>query len=147
MNSDNTLQLIAKQLEINTSSVSKSLNRYYERLVSKRGFDSEDLQNYLTKEYRTYLFVIALYGFVFLSILFNYANHSGDIVSEAGKSFGSKISVLEQMHSSMSMLLYIYSIFLFSAVWMIHRVINISKLLIVTRNNAVLTKLIEDIER
>lgn len=147
MKSDTALQLIAKQLETNTSSVSKSLNRYYERLASKRGYNSEALDSFLTKEFRTYVLVISLYGIVFLFILFNYFSHSGDLLASADKSFGSKISVLEKLHSSMSMLLYIYSIFLFSAVWMIHRVINISKLLIVTRNNAVLTKLIEDIER
>lgn len=147
MKSDTALQLIAKQLETNTSSVSKSLNRYYERLASKRGYNSEALDSFLTKEFRTYVFVISLYGIVYLFILFNYFSHSGDLLASADKSFGSKISVLEKLHSSMSMLLYIYSIFLFSAVWMIHRVINISKLLIVIRNNAVLTKLIEDIER
>lgn len=147
MNSDTALQLMAKQLETNTSSVSKYLNRYYERLASKKGFNSEDLYNYLSKEYRSYLFVIALYGIVILSILFNYVNHSGDLVSSAGKNFSSKISILEYLHSNMSMLLYLYSIFLFSAVWMVHRLINISKLMIVTRNNALLTKLMEDTDK
>jgi hypothetical protein len=147
MNSDNALQLIAKQLEMNTSSVSKSLNRSYERLASRKGFNSEELQNYLTREYRTYLIVIAIHCIAFLSILITQVNHSGDLLSSTGDSFNTKISIIEYLHHNMSILLYVYLIFLFNAVWMIRHMININKLLIVTRNNAVLTKLIEDIEK
>jgi hypothetical protein len=146
MNSDNAIQLIAKQLEINTSSVSKSSNRYYERLATKKGFNPEELQDYLKREFRTNLIIVLVYGIVFLFILVNYVTHSTDLLSSADSSFNSKLAIVEYLHSNMSLLLYIYSIFLFSAVWMILRVINISKLLIITRNNAVLTKLIEDLE-